>query len=755
MGAGRYLVGYGALCLLMVSFVCSGAQKVDVSGNWEGEIQTYGAKSLQKSIALSLEQAADGKVKGQVFYEDDGCIFAVEGQISAPGNNTPARVDLLEKGALTGVSDGCQHQRITYALGLTPTGNKLKVEGSHLSQLINPEKSFLTRQPENRFSERLKLIETVTSEDKRKPKQWSGAMNTTLLRFLFPAGYASPNHVYVYADQLTVRGYGKCKSSLYSQDGAGSDLKYISDDPECDILPAGHFDISAEDNLKITWRPKAIDAREVVLADQDISLVHQQVLTGEMWHLQDVYNKHGDSHTLSQIASKLLVARQNAYQRFNDIFAMQFPASKYSPEFIGSWEGFIRFSDGKKPDENIEQAALALWSAKSNDRSYILGYLTISEACFYSVYMQDKNGVAMLHGFEQLKRRCSSDLFNFEFPKQPIMSMDTSNTLLRIGPEVRPEGRKGIKQFQAVFHRAKPTPYLMSLLESDQGQSFALPDEVTKALMIAGKVPDENLEKQHDQRMRESAELLAKKAEQIRIQEAEAKQREWARLKKESEYRTAARQSKSGERAYASKPVGDPMPLPKVRGPFDGIPGATFLNAVYQGDRSVVQRINRSYTGKQAAGLKAFFGSYGNKMTDAMADLYKQVRIEDSVAAKYLFEYEKHYRRCLSESPAVFYVTGYQPDMVVTNLLGAEIARHYGGTTKTKYQVNSEFSDVFRQVGKMQPEGVAANITGFLASQSGEDLRKLSLNGVAQMFSKFSCDSPEVKTFEKNLIALF
>lgn len=744
-----YLRRYGALSLLMMSYVCFGAQEVDVSGNWQGEIQTFGAKSLQKSVAILLEQTADGKVKGYAFYDADGCIFAVEGQVSAPGRNAPSRADLLEKSALTGALDGCQHQRVAYALGLSLVGDKLKVEGNHLGQMINAEKSLLTRQGD--FSDRSELVARLVEKEKRAPKQWQVVLNTSVVRFLFPAGYASPQHFYVLADQIGPKGAGECTNALYYQDGAGSNISYLSENPQCDILPAGHFDISAEGNLKITWQPQGANASARVLLDQAISQMHHKPLTGFMWQLQDVYNSYRDSHTIPEIASIFLDLRQSALAQVDEVVAKELGVSQYSPKFMGAWQGHIRFSQRNRPEQQIEQAALALWLSGSDERSEILGYLTLSETCFFTIRLNDINGAAVLSNRnERLQNICGKDQVNFVFPRSFLVSMNAEHNLLKLEPGTQ---SRRVKPSHGVFERKKPTPYLMSLLESEQGQRFALPNETMKTLMIAEHVPDDTLEKQHDQRMQDSAELLAQKAEQIRIQKAEAKQREWARLKQEREHRAAARQAKLG-RTADSRPTGN-YQLPEVTGPFDALPGAVFLNAVYQGDRTLVQRINRAYTNKQAAGLKTFFGSYANKMTDATADMYKLVRIEDSVAAKYLFEYEKRYGRCLSESPATFYVTGYQPDMVVTNLLGAEIARHYGGKTQTKYQVNPEFTGVFQKVGKMQPQGVAASITGLLASQGGEDLRKLSLNGVAKIFSQFSCDSPEIKTFERNLIALF
>lgn len=749
MECAGYLRRCGALSLLMMSYVCFGAQDVDVSGNWQGEIQTLGAKSLQKPVALLLEQTADGKVKGYAFYDADSCIFAVEGQVSAPGRNAPSRADLLEKSALTGALDGCQHQRVAYALGLSLAGDKLKVEGNHLGQMINAEKSLLTRQGD--FSDRSELVARLVEKEKRAPKQLQVVLNTSVVRFLFPAGYASPQHFYVLADQIGPRGVGECTNSLYYQDGVGSNISYLSENPQCDILPAGHFDISAEGNLKITWQPQGANASARVLLDQDVSQMHHKPLTGFMWQLQDVYNRYRDSHTLAQIASTFLDLRQSALAQVDEVVAKELAVSQYSPTFMGAWQGYIRFSQRNRPEQQLEQAALALWLSGSDERSEILGYLTLSERCFFTIRLKNNNGAAVLSNRnERLQNICNKDQVNFVFPRSFFVSMNAEHNLLKLDSGTQ---NRRVKPSHGVFQRKKPTPYLMSLLESEQGQRFALPNETMKTLMIAEQVPGDTLEKQHDQKMQDSAELLAQKAEQIRIQEAEAKQREWARLKKEREYRAAARQAKLG-RTADSREVGDDQ-LPEVTGPFDGLPGAAFLNAVYQGDRTLVQRINRAYTNKQAAGLKTFFGSYANKMTDATADMYKLVRIEDSVAAKYLFEYEKRYGRCLSESPATFYVTGYQPDMVVTNLLGVEIARHYGGVTQTKYQVNPEFTGVFQKVGKMQPQGVAASITGLLASQGGEDLRKLSLNGVAQIFSQFSCDSPEIRTFERNLIALF
>ncbi|WP_334018311.1 hypothetical protein [Alteromonas sp. S015] len=747
------LTGYfkkcAALSMVTISFVCSGGQEIDVSGNWEGEIQTLGSNSVTKSVALQLEQTKDGKVQGYVFYDTDSCVFAVEGQVQIPGRNAPPRVDLLEKSALTGYLDGCQFKKVTHGLGLSLTGGKLKVKGTLLSQMINAEESVLTRKSD--FSERSKLIAKLVEKEKQAPKQWRAVLNTAVVKFLFPSGYASPNHFYVLADQIGPKGLGECTNSLYYQDGVDNNLTYLLQNPECDILPAGQFDVNTENNLKIVWHPKAANASAKVLVDQEISQMYHEPLTGLMWQLQDVYNNHHDSQTLSQIASIFLDQRKSVLKQVDDLIAKELSISQYGAKFMGAWQGYIRFSQPDRPEQQLEQAALALWLSGSDEQSEILGYLTISETCFFTMRLRDNKGSAALSTRKsRLRNTCNKEQVSLVLPRFYLASMNAERNLLKLEPGT---DRNRVKPSYGIFQRKTPTPYLMSLLTFEQGQRFALPQEEMTTLMIAAQVPDEQLEKQHAQSMQDSAELLAKKAERLRIQEIEMKKREKVRLEKEQKYRTAAHQTKL--RKSVDSHHAREARLPVVTGPFDGLPGSAFLNAVYRGDETLVQRFNRVYANKKADGLKAFFGRYGNDMTNAVADLHKKVKIEDSVAAKYLFEYEKRFGRCLSESPATFYVTGYQPDMVVTNLLGVEIARHYGGVTKTKYQVNPEFTGVFQKIGKMQPQGVAARLTSFLAGQKEKDLRELSLTGVDQIFNKFSCDSPEIKVFETNLIKLF
>ncbi len=193
--------------------------------------------------------------------------------------------------------------------------------------------------------------------------------------------------------------------------------------------------------------------------------------------------------------------------------------------------------------------------------------------------------------------------------------------------------------------------------------------------------------------------------------------------------------------------------LPRVRGPFDELSGGDFLNALYHGDLAAVARFNKYYQVRKVRQLRGLTGEdpFGALLETGIGE----IRLEENVMAVYLFRYESNFGDCLGDDAAEFEVTETRPDTVYENGLGVEVARFYGGTTKTHYRVKPEFEAAFRRVGRMKPEGGMSELSDLLLNGGGSDLRRDLLKGARQIFGRFECDSAEILRFESGLLSVF
>lgn len=737
-------------------------------GHWAGEVvikdrpqttsergkQAPGAynestyKHTRHPLALTLFKNDENILSGYVYYENQNCIFAIESVDLGPRINPERNLKIVEKRVL----NKCEHKHILRDARLTTLNEqKLKVMGRFAGQGILQQYSTLSKQQENVFEEQLQKAISIQSKPKEahtKPflLNATGKIKERHIdfKFLFPNGLLTPSDVII-----QVKGESpECNNAIYSQQDLNGIVSIESHSDNCDRFSGGRFSVNQNNNLKITWQPNINSNKQIMPDGLALTMRQRQKITGTMAQLHHYYLANANQLSLTEAVDQYLKTLQKHEKLMNDVYAQEAPFNTYGTRFIGSWQGAVEI-DGTKTE-----AALALWTGKSGDYGAIIGHLALSETCFYNVNLHDENGKSLLILRKTGQNECPPPAVEIRSQFHTIANMDSSFKTLRF--EYIPKGVRSTRsKVKAAFKRAAPTDYLLSIISRRGNNLLAPPDTTTLRLMSLAEVPGPITEQHYKQAMMESTELREQRIIEGREARAEAEAVALERYLKKREIEIEMGLRKPDRPKVKPQSFADVQPTPTVNGPFDGLPGANFLNAIYQGKPALVHRINENYALKQSKGLKTFFGSYGNQMTDALADMYKHVRIQDSVAAKYLFEYERYFGRCLSMSPAIFYVEGYQPDTVFTNLLGVEIARYYGGTSVHTYKVNQEFSRVFNQVGRMKPESVSANLTGTLASQGSSDLRKSALTGLEQMREKFSCDSKEIKTFERNLIALF
>lgn len=180
--------------------------------------------------------------------------------------------------------------------------------------------------------------------------------------------------------------------------------------------------------------------------------------------------------------------------------------------------------------------------------------------------------------------------------------------------------------------------------------------------------------------------------------------------------------------------------------PFINLPGGDYLDAIYKNDYRLMRLLDFKY--KQAligSTNAALVNILGRSTTRSFTSLHDEASLIDSVVATYLFNYATTSARCLRKDSKKFNI---HSTLITTtrNGLGDFISRKFGPTNVSHYEVNSEFVKIFQKIYKSNKNSLSIKI-------SGGDPR----NGVQKfMGSKaFSCDSEDVKIFEKNLIKLF
>ncbi|WAJ70170.1 hypothetical protein [Catenovulum adriaticum] len=745
-GSGHQFIGFWSGDLITTKNTPK-REYIEIDGvkKW---VYSNDSKDTHYPIAIELTRNESGQINGYIYNEKENCIFEINQQPLQ--NNRNANRYLKLSSNFT--HSTCENKSILKNTQLTLLeNNKISVFARYNHASANKNKSHLTRQKSkqlnDKFAAALKELEiklTPVFDDTPLFQQTELTYNGTSIElyFLFPHGFSKPNDAFIKVNDETNR----CFDTLYSQQTINEKTILTRHTETCNLFEQGYFDVEPNPPLKITWRPDRASTKQTIATETQLLIKRNLPLKGYMEQLNNSYLSHNEQLSLALAAKRFLHTHHSRKTFLNEVFSKDLSFDQPNHKFIGSWQGALAIDDA------FVQAELALWTGQLDDYNFMLGYLTIAKSCFYNVHLKNTNGKTSLQSIAYLKGHCTPEQVGMKSRLRTPVAMDAEGQFIKF--EFK-QGSRIKQSIRAAFKRAKPSPYMVSLFNSQREKTYTPPDKETLLLMDSLQVPGKSIEEKHEQALQQSADLLAQRKQagkQIQQERDAIALKKWQKKKQQEIEQGIRKPTRSNSQPYSSS---DYQPMPEVSGPFDGLAGATFLNAVYKGDASLVKRINQSYGASQIKGLKAFAGTFANSMTDAVINLYSHVKIQDSVAAKYLFEYDSHFAKCLSNTPVTFYVTGYQPDTVFTNLLGVEIARYYGGTTVNKYKVNPEFTDVFNKVGKTKPHGTMSGITSLLANQGSKDLRKSALKGIAQMRKKFACHSKEIKTFERNLISLY
>ena len=197
--------------------------------------------------------------------------------------------------------------------------------------------------------------------------------------------------------------------------------------------------------------------------------------------------------------------------------------------------------------------------------------------------------------------------------------------------------------------------------------------------------------------------------------------------------------------------------------PFTGIPGADYLNAIYNQDFEALRALDRRYVAgirplmtfgaQQAMELGPLINALsGQRSGTAEADLahwLQNLSALHAVLGTYLLNYQDVYAKCLRPDAPKMVVTT-QTDYVTRDGFGAEISRREGWTTQDSYRVNPEFGDHFTTLFRAADGAAQAQLLDLLVNDAQITFLR---SGVKRVMERHDCASPEVKQLEAGFLA--
>jgi len=429
----------------------------------------------------------------------------------------------------------------------------------------------------------------------------------------------------------------------------------------------------------------------------------------------------------------------------------QFPDA----ELMGVWQG--QFID-RKTQYPVE---IALWSAKIYRIQKIVGLISFNDQqCFSGLFISPQpRGTILYLDSSYIKGENSYGSCALKKQEGFIqLSPDFKSLQIYYTESLIGERNKCFNDLPregcytaGVFHRAAPSATFIERIEKTSWAVLTPPPvDVWEALRdnVPISQPEKNKhiaaaalnESEREKKRAESARAIEEDRKRYREESA----RYQAIIKRHEEKTSAS--GRAHTRAQ-SNPV-----FETVSGPFNGIDGANFLNAIYLGDYASMERQTTAYQRLRVKQRSDFMGGQPHWTDGIQNAAIQSVRLISTVHAIYLFNYQTYYASCLADDAVEFIVTETTPDIVTSNILGVEVSRAYGSVNQTAYKINPEFTSIFRRVGKTKPEGAMASLADMLLSGGKPDLRRQLIAGVRQMMQKFDCDSTEIQQFERNML---
>ena len=185
-------------------------------------------------------------------------------------------------------------------------------------------------------------------------------------------------------------------------------------------------------------------------------------------------------------------------------------------------------------------------------------------------------------------------------------------------------------------------------------------------------------------------------------------------------------------------------------GPFCTLPGGRYLNAIYRGDLDAVRQMDYVY--EQT--VRGFLNSQmpGDGTSNPITELFsavinaEQIQLLSDSTNKYMHSYAAWGEDCLDPGAQVYKYERTEPVIVETDPWGVT-TRSGGEHYEAFYTLNPEFfglRDVLGSAGGARDSNHPGNMPS----------KRQVFRGIVEMKNAYGCRSPEVKEFERQLIAM-
>jgi hypothetical protein len=199
------------------------------------------------------------------------------------------------------------------------------------------------------------------------------------------------------------------------------------------------------------------------------------------------------------------------------------------------------------------------------------------------------------------------------------------------------------------------------------------------------------------------------------------------------------------------QPIIDPPDL------FKGKIGGEYLTAIYIGDFEKQSSLARRYLGKMSNGLSGAMARLMGGLAQTGSDrLAKQdLSVLEEVLSTYMSQFSRNGESCLADGWIERRHTYELQDDVYSDEYGIETGRIDGGTRTTIYKLNKEFAEACDNLCATGGSLALSSMSETKMSRNKEDTLGSVFFGIIEMLENNNCSNPEVKQFEKSLLAMY
>jgi len=185
--------------------------------------------------------------------------------------------------------------------------------------------------------------------------------------------------------------------------------------------------------------------------------------------------------------------------------------------------------------------------------------------------------------------------------------------------------------------------------------------------------------------------------------------------------------------------------------------GGEYLTAIYIGDFEKQSTLARRYLNKMSNGLSGAMARLMGGLAQTGSDrLAKQdLTVLEEVLSTYMSQFSRNGESCLADGWIERRHTYELQDDVYSDEYGIETGRIDGGTRTTTYKLNKEFAEACDNLCATGGSLALSSMSETKMSRNKDDTLGAVFFGIIEMLENDNCSNPEVKQFEKSLLAMY